>query len=163
MLKAPRHGLVDEAAPGVVQRPEGALQQKRVTSHEPAREVCLIELLAERGDAERTVVAVHALAENAFQEPERMEHEVLAERAGRIGKAVREELRLGIEQESRRSDAVRAHHDDARSLLAQLALPVVVECALRASLCVQRDFAHARPRPELSALGEGLGPVSDVG
>src|ERR1700683_160493 len=60
MFEAPENRLPHEAAPGMMQGPEGALQLEHVAPEEAPLQIGFVELLAKGGYAERPVVPVPA-------------------------------------------------------------------------------------------------------
>ena len=107
-------------------------------------------------------MAVETLLEQPLDEPDRMEHEVLADEAARVGEAVREGGRGGVQQNARCADAVAGEHHHFRALMVLLAVFVVVPDAVRHALSVHRDFAYAATGPKFNAATQGDGPVGDV-
>ena len=66
MSSTPRHGLVNKAAPGMVERAKASLQQKSIPTQETTLQIGLVELLAKRRNAEGAFVAIHPLLEDTF-------------------------------------------------------------------------------------------------
>ena len=93
----------------------------------------------------------------------RVEHQPLADQAGRVGEPVGEPVRRREEQQTRGSDAVRAEDDDVRFLALLDALTVDVDRAGREALLVRRDLADPRAGHHLRAVLEGLRPHRRVG
>ena len=73
-----------------VDGPEAAHDLERVSAHEAARAVGLVELLAHDAAARRPLVAVEGLVEDAGHHRVRVEHQVLADEPAAVGEAVGE-------------------------------------------------------------------------
>ena len=136
---------------------------ERVPAHEAAREIRLVELLADDAAADGAPVAAEGLVEDAAHHRVGMEHEVPPDEPTAVGEPVGEPRRARVQQEPRRADAVGGQDDRARLLLAHAPVAVVVEDAVGAPVRAERDLAHAGPRHEARAGGERLRPVGDVG
>ena len=97
VVRAPRHRLIDKTAPGLMQRAERTFEQERVASNKAPFQIGLIKLLAEGGDAEGAVIAVHPLLEDALEEAKRVDHETFPHHPRRVRQPLREVFRFGIQ------------------------------------------------------------------
>ena len=122
------HGTGSLSPHATLAGPYGPVHHQRVAADEPAPAIGLVELLAEERIAGERL-GLERLVEDAFDEPARMVHEVLADVAGGIREAVGKPFRLRREQQARRADAVAADDDHARELLLQVAAAIEVEHA----------------------------------
>src|SRR5437016_12688709 len=81
-----------------------------------------------------------------------MSHEALPDESAAVGQAVWKSIRLGIEEQAWRSDAVARHDHDTRLLLVEMAIRIVVHGAVCDALFVDYNLAHRRPRPQDHAV-----------
>ena len=142
---------------------EAPVDLEGVSAHEAAGEVGLVELLGYEVCAQRPHVAVDAFVERAEEDGVRVEHQVLADEAGRVGDAVGELGRAGVEHQARSADSVAGENHSVRLLLLDVAVGVVVEHAVGESFAVYGDLPDAAVGLDLRAEGQRLGPVCDVG
>ena len=163
VLATPWHGAADRSPERRGDRREPAGHLERVSAHEAARGIGLVELLADDAAADGPAVAAERPIEDPAHERVRMEHEVPADQAAPIGQPVGEPRRARVQQEPRRADPVGGQDDRARLLLAQASLAIVVERPVGPPVRAERDLAHAGARLEARAGRERLGPVGDVG
>src|SRR5579884_2744565 len=163
MLRSPGHGLVHKSTPSLVQRAEGSFQEKRIAAHEPPFQVSLIKLFAERRNTKGPFPPVHLFLKYSFQKPERMDHEIPAHQSRRICETIGKESGFGIEEQSRRSNAVRTEHHHAGRLLEKAALGVVIKGAVNPAPRIQSDLADACAGFKDRTFAKCLRPVTDIG
>ena len=92
-----------------------------------------------------------------------MEHQVLADQAGRIGQPVREAAGDRVQQQPRRADAVAGDDDDLGRLELLDAVLVVIDDARGHAVLVGQDLAHAAMGLELDAGADRVRPIGNVG
>ena len=151
VLASPGHAVTDRSAGGRGDRREPAGHLKRVAAHEAAREVGLVEFLADDAAADRTSVAAERPIEDAAHHRVGMEHEVPADQPAAIREPVGEARRTRVQQESWRADPVGGQHHRTRLLRVHAPLAVVVDRAVGESVRTERDLAHAGARDEARA------------
>ncbi len=162
MIRAPRQNALLLADDGLEHRPCPAHELDAVAAHEAARQVGVIPLLAPQA-GRRRAVAVGRLLHIAVDLRIGMEHQVLADEAGRIGKAVREAAGCRVEQQPRRADAVAGDDDDMRRLELLDAVLVVIDHARGHAVLVGGDLAHPAMGAQLDAGADRVRPIGDVG
>src|SRR5262249_53920566 len=89
MIRAPGQNALLLADDGFEHRAGAAHELDAVAADEPARQVGVVELLAPEA-GRRRAITVSRLRDIAIDLRVRVEHQVLADEAGRIGKAIRE-------------------------------------------------------------------------
>src|SRR5260370_10362083 len=143
-------------------RPLTAGEFERVTAHDAAGAVRLIELLAP--DAiPRAAIAIEHFFEIAGDPRIGMEHEVLANQAAGVGKAAGEPRGRGIQQNARRADGVAGENDDFSRLEMLDPIRIVVDHARRHAVFVGSNLAHSAARAQLDTGADRGGPGRDVG
>ncbi len=91
-----------------------------------------------------------------------MEHQVLADQAGRIGEPVRETAGDRVQQQPRRADAIAGDDNDLGRLELLDAVLVVVDDARSHAVLVGQDLAHPAMRLDLDARADRVRPIGDV-
>src|SRR5207245_8852606 len=76
VLPSPGRAVVDRSAAGRGDRREPTGHLERIAAHEAAREIGLVELLADDAAADRAAVAAERAVEDAAHHRVRMEHQV---------------------------------------------------------------------------------------
>src|SRR3954462_13228351 len=88
-----------------------------------------------------------------------MGHDVLAEKAARIGETVRVLVGRGVEHQARILRSEGGEHDQARFLHLTLFLAVeILDGSHARALCIGEDPRHVAHGPHFRALGPGLAP-----
>jgi len=140
---------------------DAAAELIRVAANEAARGIGLVELVAPNAKR-RGAVAVERLVGVAVDQGIRVEHQVAAHLAGRVGESVGEAGGGGIQQEARRADAIAGDDDHLRRLELLDAVGIVVDRARGHAVFIRGDFAHSAARAQFDAGADRVRPVSDV-
>src|SRR5882757_4481082 len=162
VARPPRQQSLGLAGNGLRHRSDAAAELKGVATHETARWIGFVELLAPE-TGRRRAVAVGRLVYVAVGLRIGMEHQVLADQSAGIGKPVRKASGGRIQEQPRRADAVTGDHNDFGGLKLLDAILVVIHDAGCHALLIGGDLAHPAMRAKLGAGAQRHRPVGDVG
>ena len=92
-----------------------------------------------------------------------MEHQVLADESAIVGEAIWKQAGPGIQEQSRRADAVARHLYDACLLPLQASIRVIVDHSIGKSIHPEGYFPDSGVGLKYRSLCYRLGPIGNIG